>query len=212
MTVIYDKKFQYVMVVMESPTMHVVENQCDYFLEYLKSLGNRTYKDFASVLENWKDLWTVKKLANITGPCKLESGIINLLLDANPEESMEEICDHRNMHKGSKPKTTLLKKLYFIDRTCRFKDKKIISNIFVVGYSLTLLKLLNVNDFLSGLGNYKIPVVVKADDIMTYRYNMISMMMYGNFPRLDCQIQFTGESKSILYNPYLTCHRMYYDK
>ncbi len=212
--VVYDKKSQYVMVIMESPTMHVVENQCDYFLEYLKSLGNRTYKDVASVLENWKDLWTVKKLVNITGPCKLEPGEINLLLGANPDESMEEICDSRGEFKNSKPSNTVLKKLYFIDRTCRFKESNIFSNIFVIGYSKALLELLNVNiqDFLSGLGAYKIPISVKAEDNMTYRFNMISMMMYGNFPRLDTSIQFTKSSKSITCNPYLTCHRVYSEK
>merc|ERR1712072_1318471 len=200
---------------MEAPTMHIIQNQCEYFLEYLKSLGNKTMKDFATILNNWKDLWTIKKIANITGGCRLENGELDTMLGICPNESMEEIYDKKaNPNKDVKPTCTFLKKLYFIERTCKFKEDNNYYNSFTIAYSKKLLEMLNINtqDFMKGLGAYNLPIKVKAFDNMTYRYNMIAMMMYGTFPRLETNIKMSTDTKSVMWNPYLTCNRMFSQK
>ena len=65
---------------------------------------------------------------------------------------------------------------------------------------------------MAGLSSYKIPITVKAADNMTYRYNMISMMMYGNFPRLGTQVKMTSDKIGVDWDPYLTCNRLYSHK
>lgn len=213
--IIYDKKTQYVLVIMEAPTMHVMQDQCEYFLEYLRSLGSKTLKDFSDVLENWKNLWAIRRIANITGGCRLESGDVDMMLGNNPEESLEEIYDYRLNYKDKvTPKCTFLKKLYFIERTVKYKGDNIVFNSFTIGYSKHLLSMLKIKhqDFMSGLSSYKIPITVKALDNMTYRYNMISMMMYGNFPRLGCHVKMASDKFGVDWDPYLTCNRMYSHK
>jgi len=65
---------------------------------------------------------------------------------------------------------------------------------------------------MAGLSSYKIPITIKALDNMTYRYNLISMMMHGNFPRLGTQVKMSTDKLGVDWDPYLTCNRLYSQK
>lgn len=63
--IIFDKRKGFVSVTYDSPTIHILHNQCDYFLEYLESLGDREFKVLSDVLNGWKRLWGLKDLSSI---------------------------------------------------------------------------------------------------------------------------------------------------
>ena len=47
--VIFDKKFSLIIVVYDSGSVHILQNQCDYFIAYLNSLGHQTLREFATI-------------------------------------------------------------------------------------------------------------------------------------------------------------------
>lgn len=54
--VIFDKRSGYISITYDSPTIHLLHNQCDYFIDFLGSLGNKELKEFSEILSNWKNL------------------------------------------------------------------------------------------------------------------------------------------------------------
>lgn len=40
----YNKKTGYISITYDSPSIHLLHNQCDYFVDYLSSLGDREWK------------------------------------------------------------------------------------------------------------------------------------------------------------------------
>lgn len=124
----------------------------------------------------------------------------------------EEIMDHRaKLGNERKPKFTSLKKMYYIERICQYKGNNIVSNKFVMSYSLALLDKLGVKpeSFLNGLISYSLPVTIRPLENLIYRYHLISHMIFGNFPRMDTKIEFISPDRIITLDPYLTVNRSY---
>jgi len=216
---VLDYKKKYVIVIYESATVHIMNNQCDYFLEYLKSLGNQTWKDFADVLSNWKDLWSAKKLANIKNGClDVQDDPVYEGKVPSSVNQLEEIHNLKDViSKGgiiqtsSSQKISHLKKLYYFERICKYSGDNMKSNLFILGYSFQLLEKLNIipEKFHSQTTHYKFPIIIKPMNNTGYRFNLISQFMYGNFPRLNSEIHFDGPERVMVINPYATVNRLY---
>lgn len=69
--IMFDKRNGYISITYDSPTIHILHNQCDYFCEYLNSLGKKKLKDISDVLAGWKRLWSMKDLTAIKSKLKI---------------------------------------------------------------------------------------------------------------------------------------------
>ena len=143
--VVFDKAHGYVLVVYESPSINIMTNQIEYFNDYLESLGDRTMAQFSSILKNWKSLWVCKNFLNITGNIKIEDKFFNEIADEEYPtqftETIQDLLDYRdNSQNNGKPKVSKLKKLYYIERSCKYSGNSMLSNVFIMGYSIKLLE------------------------------------------------------------------------
>ena len=53
-------------------------------------------------------------------------------------EEKNELLDNRGSFDSieKKPKHSFLKKLYFIERICQYREGQVVANKFIIGYSL----------------------------------------------------------------------------
>merc|ERR1711976_674720 len=100
--IVFDKKNSLIMVIYESPNVHILQNHCGYFLEYLQSLGNQKYKDLAVVLDYWKDLWTAKSLFKMSAGCRMISEPYNFESNCVIPMTLEEIHEVTTSHNQEK--------------------------------------------------------------------------------------------------------------
>lgn len=209
--IIYNKMQAMVMVMYESPSVNVIQNQSDYFLGYLRSLGDKTMKDMSTVLEHWRQIWMYKDLARFTENLHISEDSLEFESTGEMSANFEELYDYRaKVGNLAVPTTTSLRKVYYFERACKYKGNNIVSNVFVVGYSMGLLKMLGVEpgDFLK-LGENIPPITIRPSNNLEYRHNLLSHIMHGKFPRLDSTIQIYGPRKAVVINPYASINRVY---
>ena len=216
-TVVYDKKNQYIIIIYESPSIHILQNQCEYFQQYQLSQGNEKLKNIAYILDSWRSLWTEKNLNIMQKDLMVTTDTIEHNHVPNSVTEVEEIHDNRvasRIRYNNSPTVNYLRKIYYFERICKYRGNQIIGNTFVVGYSTGLQERLGQTPecFLSDTLRYKIPIIIRPTDTLKYRTNLCSHLMFSNYPRLNCDIEFFAKDKGQVVNPYTTVNRTYSTK
>ena len=202
----YNKKTGYTSITYDSPSIHVLHNQCDYFIDYLSSLGDDELKRMADILQSWKNLWSKKDIFELNSKVNVKE--VYNEVDAENEALQDESC---YVKKDQGIKHLVMKKLYYFERIVTYSNHRISLSRFTLYYSPELLKLLEIDkeDFFNQVLYFKHPILIKPLHTMEYRINLLSQILNGQFPRLDTDIIFESAKKNILVNPYLHTQRTY---
>lgn len=202
----YNKKTGYTSITYDSPTIHVLHNQCDYFIDYLSSLGDEELKKMADILNSWKNLWSKKDIFEINSKISVKEVYSDD--DAERDALQSESC---YLNKGEGIKHLVMKKLYYFERIVTYSNHRISLNRFTLYYSSDLLKLLDIDkeDFFNQVLYFKHPILIKPLKTLEYRINLLSQILNGEFPRLDSNIIFESGKKNIMVNPFLHTQRTY---
>ena len=136
--IIFDKRKGYVSVTYDSPTIHILHNQCDYFIEYLKSLGNEDLKILSDILDGWKRLWGMKDLSSINSKLDVEQDYDFTSVRMDKAEKV-----NKKDEDGAKVSRNL-KKLYYFERMVSYSSTAIKVNRFTLFYCFELIERLNL--------------------------------------------------------------------
>lgn len=205
----YNKKTGYTSITYDSPTIHVLHNQCDYYVDYLNSLGDEELKKLSDILNGWKNLWSKKDIFEIDSKITIREDYKE---DDNDTEATEPEECFINSPDGKLPtRQTVLKKLYYFERLVTYNNQRIILNRFTIYYSSELLQLLNLDKevFFNQVLYYKHPIVIKPRNTLEYRINLLSQLLKGDHPRLKTEIIFESDQSSIVMDPFLSTQRTF---
>lgn len=202
----HNKKTGYLSITYDSPSIHILHNQCDYFVDYLSSLGDEELKKLAEILNSWKNLWSKKDIFELSSRINIRETYTQE--DAETESTKSESC---YVKKEEGVRGIVMKKLYYFERIVTYQDSRMTMNRFSLYYSLELLDLLQVDkdDFFNQALYFKHPILVKPLQTLEYRMHLLSQLLNGDFPRLDSNILFESDKKSILLNPFLSTQRTF---
>ena len=202
----YNKKTGYLSITYDSPSIHVLHNQCDYFVDYLTSLGDEELKRLADILSSWKNLWSKKDIFEINSKVSVKDCYSEA--DSEKESMTEESC---YVKKQDGIKHQVMKKLYYFERIVKYNDYRISMNRFTMYYSTELLKMMQIDkeDFFNQVLYFKHPILIKPLKTLEYRMNLLSQILNGDCPRLQSNIIFESGKKCIMVDPFLNTQRTY---
>jgi len=203
----YNKKTGYISITYDSPSIHILHNQCDYFIDYLSSLGDDEMKKLSDVLNSWKNLWSKKDIFEIHSKINVKESYREE--EAEEEGVQAETC---TVTRGDTPSRQLvMKKLYYFERIVTYTNYRISLNRFTLYYSADLLKMLQIDkeDFFNQVLYFKHPIIIKPLKTLEYRINLLSQILNGDYPRLQSDIIFESGKKNLLVNPFLQTQRAY---
>lgn len=207
----YNKKTGYTSITYDSPTIHVLHNQCDYYVDYLNSLGDEQLKRLSDILNGWKNLWSKKDIFEINSKITIREDYKEDDHEAETEATEPEECYIHSIDGKAPSKQTVLKKLYYFERLVTYNNHRIILNRFTIYYSSELLQLLNIDKevFFNQVLYYKHPIVIKPRNTLEYRMNLLSQLLKGDHPRLKTDIIFESDKNSIVMDPFLSTQRTF---
>lgn len=202
----YNKKTGYISITYDSPSIHVIHNQCDYFVDYLTSMGDEELKRLADILNSWKNLWSKKDIFEINSKINVKDTYSEA--ESEQESMAPESC---YIKKEEGIKHYVMKKLYYLERIVTYNNYRISMNRFTMFYSTELLKMMQISkeDFFNQVLYFKHPILIKPLKTLEYRINLLSQILNGDCPRLKSNIIFESGKKCIMVDPFLNTQRTY---
>lgn len=193
--IFFDKRKGEVSVTYESPTVHILHNQCDYFVEYLQSKGNFDWKQLADLLANWKSLWVHGDYSTFNGRVDIREEI----------DMSSPISDSESSCSSSLPlplTSSTFTHLYYFQRVTTHSPSapySATSNRFSLHYSLALLSELSLSpqSFFNQILSYSLPVLIEPCSTLGYRLSLLSLIFGDAAERLADDIVFASKSAKI---------------